>query len=146
MGRSVYVPSDATHTAYIDLTDEGECDDDYSYHWDSFLDSLSEAIQDRYKSFERESNQWEGREGRVILSNGHARIVVAEYCGCVSVSLLPNECPSGYYTEQDGLHRGWCERVGSNFVDLIRRTYPVSCILPLGTMSNGVTVYQRAGG
>ena len=80
MGRSVAVPGDASATVYFVF--EGEDRQD----WDSFIDGIREACEPL--KFPK-ADRWVDRELRVVAENpARGAIVVAEYLGLVSVSLV----------------------------------------------------------
>ena len=139
MGRSVSTPSNASVTVYLDMGELDGPDD-----WDGFIDGLRDVVRTKYPTME-DDDRWLDREDHVIASNAHADLVVCEYCGCVSVSLVPTQERSGYYPEQQNLHDAWCEQVAVNFRDLLHRAFPDSAMGRIGTMSNGVSVYQKIG-
>ena len=141
MGRSVYTPALAIAIGYIH-TDIAE-----QYEWEDLEDDLRSVISERFKSFARRDENWRtheqsfsAQEGTTILENGHARVVIAEYCGIVSISLVPK----GYYGGSPELAEAWCRRVGTAFEELIQAKY-TEALTPVGTGSNGVTMYQKAG-
>ena len=132
MGQSVSVPHDATRTIYFhsDAIDQWE--------WDDTIDNLRSIIREAYPSFE-DADRWHDREERIVLNNWHAVIVVAEYCGCVSVSIVPDE--SDDWDGFDGLRAAWCEQVGDRWADLLNRAF--GGMVKIGTFSNGESVYQK---
>jgi hypothetical protein len=133
MGRSVYVSTDAVRTVYTHMEIEDQ------WEWEDLLEDLRAVVQHHYPSFDREDS-WMDREGHIVLVNGHARVVVGEYCGCVSISLVPLEhehIASNMYL----LSQAWCERVAKNWYDKVSDMFKV-VLAPVTTMSNGVTVYE----
>lgn len=134
MARSVGVHSDAVVTVYMPF--EGE----HEFAWEHFIDSLRETIVGKYQSFYDEDG-WADREGRIILRNSHAEVVVYEYFGLVSVNLVPRETYD--YPNEDNLARAWCERVADNFRKLLDKTYDTYRLV--GRFSNGEAVYERTG-
>lgn len=137
MGRSVSVPSGASQTVYIEL----DQDEDF---WEDFIDGLKYTICKHWPSFD-DCDRWTEREAHAILENGHADIVVCEYCGLVSVSLVPVDGHygrGGYYDGLGDLHNHWVNQIGDRFAEVLNETY--NGLNRIGTMSNGVSVYQRA--
>ena len=133
MGRSVSVPHNAVCTAYVHLEAEDE------FAWEDFTDDLWHTLRSKYKSLQPD-DRWVGREDKVHWSNAHADIVLAEYCGLVSVSLVPTEDTYYPYDEQ-GLHRAWCEQVSKGFLDLINSSF--GGLRRIGSASNGEAFFQR---
>lgn len=134
MGRSVSVPSGAKSVVYLQY--EGE----ESFEWNDFRDDIACVLQRRFPSLE-DCKGWLDREERIFLENRHANVVIAEYCGCVSVSLVPKE--SEYY-EPTPLAVAWCEQVANSFEATIQKAFPETALRRLGHMSNGCSVYELA--
>lgn len=145
MGRSVAVPTSAICTVFLhDPAGQLEAlDDDYPDLWEDFIAYLIVSIEDRFPSMQ-EDDRGVGRELRVVASNAHADVVVGEYCGCVSVSLVPDRRleDKGDYASYN-LACGWSNRVAESFRKCVEGAFPSSAMRLLGTMSNGVSAYQR---
>lgn len=134
MGRSVATPSNAVATIYLDIS--GDVDHDTGeFDWEWFIDDIRDVIKERYGTFEDEDT-WMGGEIRTILENGHARIAVSDYCGIVSVSLVPVE------DHENHLAKNWCDRISNGFYSHMADRYPKTALIRQGTMSNGVSVYR----
>lgn len=131
MARSVGVHSDAVATVYTTFKGEDEFD------WWSFIDDLRSIIGEKYKSFYNEDD-WVDHEGHIILRNGHADVVVYEYCGLVSINLVPRE---SYYQNEDNLARAWCEQVADGFHKLLDDSFQTYRLV--GRFSNGEAIYER---
>ena len=138
MGRSIGYPSDATFTVYTQF--HGDDEDLHAVLWDEFIDGLQEAVIGRYPSFDRE-DEWHDREGHIILENGHGQIIVYEYCGGVSISLVPIERNDGYFQHANTIHKAWCEQVEKNMRNLLNDHYELWG--KVGSMSNGEGVFTR---
>ena len=131
MSRSVCVPFHAVAVAYVASSFED------TWEWDDFLDDLRGLIISKYPSFEEEDS-WYGREEMSILYNRHADVVVSEYCGLVSVSLVPRDpCD-----DLSSLAEAWCARVASNFEKLINESYSTA-VRKIATFSNGEALYEK---
>lgn len=129
MGRCVYTPSRAVATAYGHFEGEG-------FEWENLLCDLSAAISGRYPSF-RPAAGWRDREGRIILRSRTCSVVVGEYCGCLSVSLVVDD--DGEYR---ALSHSWAGQISRNWQRLVESTLP-NPMWRVGVMSNGEAVYQR---
>lgn len=136
MGRSVSVPTYAVSTAYISLGDSMDTHD-----WDWFVDDIRAVLKHRYPSLS-DADRWLGREDHVIASNCHADIVLCEYCGLVSLSIVPTQEDGWHYGPEQNLHDAWCNQVADGFRAVIAANWPT--YNRIGTMSNGVSVYQPA--
>lgn len=150
MGRSVARPSDAVETVYLhephrSPDEDGDYDGyDAQDDWDYFCEDLQNVVRERFPSFQEDST-WVGNEEKSILENGHARIVVAEYCGTVSVSLVPLEHTYSY-DNRGLLAAAWCRQVADSFRQHLHKRYPQSAMTRLGSMSNGEAVYRKVDG
>lgn len=138
MGRSVAVPRNAVATVYIPA--EPDQFDDYM-DWADFLDDIRAVVRGKYPSMDN-ADRWLEREEHVIAENAHGDVVLCEYCGMVSVSLVPTEAGYPYESEQN-LHDGWCRQVEDGFRGALNTAF--GGYVRTGTMSNGVSVYQKAG-
>lgn len=130
MGRSVSVPSNAVSTVYIHLDEPLDPD----FGRDEFVDDLRIVIREHYPSFADDS-KWVGREERSILRNDHARIVVAEYCGVVSVSLVPDDDYRAVMAES------WCRSIALRWYTRVNAAYS-NAMQKVCTMSNGESVFR----
>ena len=139
MGRSVAVPSDAAETVYIAILDTEY--DDGPFGFDDLIGDIQAAVRKRYPSFEN-ADGWLGNEERVIARNDHALIVLCEYCGLASVSLVPNPDAGA---EGEDLARAWCEQVGRNWRARLEQAFSPHAVRRVATASNGESFYKRAG-
>jgi hypothetical protein len=135
MGRSVAVPSDAIATVYVDHGCEDPID------WDDWVEDVRNVIRSDYPSFSVD-DRWVGQEERAILSNCRADVVVAEYCGLASISLVPTEESLAYLSEQN-LHDAWCEQIEARWTERINAAF--NGLRKVATFSNGESVYERVG-
>lgn len=141
MGRSVCVPSEATATVYLHHpSEESNTKDSACEDWGDFLEDLQGVLQSRYPSL-RVRDHWADREEHIILANTHANIIVCEYCGIVSVSVVPYHGP---YSEPTALALSWCQQIGHrSFYQTLLKAYPDRCLHRLGSFSNGESVYKH---
>lgn len=131
MGRSVWTHSDAIETVFF----EYECDD--SFEWNEFIRDVRDTIRARFPSFQY-ADRWPERESHEILYNELAEIVISEYCGLVSLGIVPrlNDWHNETY------RRNFAERFCLNSVaPFLRETY--GRLARITTMSNGEGVYRR---
>ena len=135
MGRSVYTPADAVQTVYLDVSEFTD-----RYMWEELIDDLRHVLQEIIPSM-HVTDTWLGREGHKILGNQHADVVIAEYGGIASVSLVPCSRPGYGEPEYVELAKNWCARVG--FAKHMRKMFGGSCLERMGTMSNGVSVFKK---
>lgn len=113
MGRSVDYASNASAVVYLTFEEENDFFIDEA--WSDFVDNIREVLQRRFKSFVHQDG-WVSRERRLILDNRFAEVQIAEYCGLVSVSLVPSE---EYYPE---LGEAWCNQIAANFQKILNES------------------------
>ena len=153
MGRSVNYPSNAAAVRYVDTSwvgystdDDGDSFfDEYQSQddWDYFIDDVYNIVKSKYPSFEK-ANSWIGNELNVIAENNHAQIVVSEYCGLASISLVAKQS-EGYYSEDirnDNIANAWTGQIANNFTKLIAKNF-INTYAKLASMSNGEGVFER---
>lgn len=137
MGRSVSVPSGAVATVYLDGLDIED-----ELFWEDFVDSVQFTVSRRYPSFET-ADHWVDDEEKAILENEHAIVVLAEYCGCVSVSLVPKDQGDGLWGDHAASAEAWCRQVADNWRQALQEAFPERAMVRIGGMSNGVSVYRK---
>jgi hypothetical protein len=126
--------SDAV-TIFADVSDIEE-----SYEWEDFLTNVRWVGTGRWPSF-YEVDEWDGREERRILQNDLARIVVCEYCGLASINLAARTSLGEYSPDLTPLAKRWVAQIAGNFCKWMQEHF--TCYAKQGTMSNGVSVYEK---
>jgi hypothetical protein len=131
MGRSVYVPYDAAVTAYVAV----DCED-----WLEILDAelcaalpslKSNICRGYYPAYRGERYDYYSREAVVVASNKLCDVVVAEYCGLASVSLVPTAGNLGW---------AWANKVRAK---LMKCCEPAgNLLIKKGTFSNGEAIFD----
>ena len=134
MGRNVMTVNDAV-VVYVNLGDIEDGDD-----FQNFIDQVRWAVCEKWPSF-FEVDKWDGREEHRILENEFARIVVCEYCGVASINLAVCTSLWQYTPDYTPLAEHWVEQVASNFCKWMGGHF--DCLAKAGTMSNGVSVFER---
>jgi len=124
-----------TPVAYLDTSEVG---DEWDYR--EYLEELRYRISDKYQSFNHKDH-WYGQEGRIILENDHAMVVVCEYCGLTSISIVPTEYDGWHEDDQRmiNLQSHWIDQVMPGLQSLFPERY-----YKTGCFSNGECVYQKA--
>ena len=136
MGRSVDYDSDAIAVAYVDGSDIQD-----SFEFDEYIESVQDYVKELWPSFDAE-DRWIGRELRLIAENSMAYIAVSEYCGLISLSLVPKteQYLNSYYSDEVALANltgAWTARIAPKFMKSFNQ------FNRLGSFSNGESVYQR---
>jgi len=133
MGRGVSVPSGAFAVAYRGLEYQ-EQQDDQQLEWEALVQYEKERVQKYWPSFQ-DCDKWLDREDHAVLENAFAYFGISEYCGCVSLWLVPkDQCDSN---QTFALRQHWQEQVGQHFVNRM------GTMVKLGTFSNGESVFKR---
>jgi len=119
MPRGVYYNRDAALTVHIDSSDwvpEGE-ESIGPELWRETVDYILEMIEERWKSF-CSCNRWDGNEEHVLLENDHAEVMVYEYCGMTSISLVPHN------EEHPELAEHWCGQIAAGLQAMLDKAFP----------------------
>lgn len=141
MGRGVNTVSNSEYVGYI------RCAFD---EFDEFGESVDEVIDDLIYSIklglpsldEPWKSVWDG-EAKLVLENNLVNVWLSEYCGTISVCVTPVE-DDGYNDRYfGGLSINWINQV-SNTLDKILKSSMGTAMNKLGTMSNGVSVFENA--
>lgn len=130
MARSVYVPSGAEVVAYASV----ECEDQFDFRM--LMEDLVCSLEGAFPSVSKDKG-YEGREGAVVASNRLVKFVVAEYCGLLSVSIVPKD--DEYY----GLGKGFANKVEAKFKKVVAGVFG-GIYNRVGAFSNGECIYQKA--
>lgn len=137
MGRSVSTPHNCEVVCYRDvshMTDE--------WDWDFFKEWIVEDCKSKWKSL-YESDEWLGREDKVLLENEHCYIGVSEYCGLAAIWLKSKgeDYEDSYYPEEASL-----ANLANHFTKVIGPGFEkmFSEFKKIGTFSNGESVYEKA--
>lgn len=98
--------------------------------------------QSDYK--ERALHQSADRECFPILYNGNAVVVLSEYCGIASVSVVPLELMRGDYygPRKESLERHWIRQAEARINAALDSV--VDHFVCCGRFSNGVAIYEKA--
>lgn len=132
MGRSVSYASGSVAVAYR----THDCEEDFDFQW--YIEDLQESGRAAFPSMQA-CDVWIDREDRAILENNLAYIGISEYCGLVSVWLLPKEFTGGYDDDarNANLAAAWCAKVKPKFMAMFGELRKV------GQFSNGEVLFER---
>ena len=167
MGRSVSVPTGATIVAYREFeqsllaicetcgdphwSDEqvtqccgGELEYEGSHDqlcddWDNLKLWVTEVCQEHWPSL-WENPRHLNNEDFILLENHLAQIGVSEYCGLVSLWVVPTGDSTEYYSGENvtGLAEHWCNQIRNKFHTLFGE------LTKHGTASNGEAFFTRS--
>ena len=150
MGRSVATLSRADLVLYFDGEFLSGLDEDGEYNagiatlnWEDFYSELKYAIKKRFKSYD-DCEKWEHNEVSIFLENELAEIGISEYCGCCSLSIRAKD-DEFYSNEQfkEGIAKHHVDQIEKGLVQCLKDA-GVIVLNRLGTMSNGVGVFEKA--
>jgi len=108
---------------------------DDPYAFTMIEEDVVESSKSQWPSF-YDVDKWLGRENHAILENRYAQIGMSEYCGLVSVWLVPLDVDD----REVGLRDQWIASIRPRFEKFF------SELVKVGTFSNGESVYQRRTG
>jgi len=142
MGRSVDYLSNASLVAYcnpsfMEDTEDGSEEPSGYFDWQEFRDDIEGQLKEAFPSLSDVKNRWCGRETRIILENNLVEIGISEYCGLVSISILPNN--SLDLIPYD-LANYWINRIKSRLLSIVKVYNGINRV---GTFSNGEGVYEN---
>lgn len=123
----------------------GELEPDYSgdfatSEFEYLVDWIRDTFTERFPSMDK-CDRWAHGYGAMnelhcIVANNLCDVYIAEYCGMVSISLVPTG-EASYSEDTTGLARGWTERYATPALNEFGEYAPVA------TASNGETFYRR---
>ena len=133
MSRTVARPCNAEDVVYIVCS----CPDEYDpqSHWEDMLGAIRCVLRKHTPSL-LDRDTLEGRELTTVQGNRWVKIVVAEYCGLVSVSVVKN------YAGRNGLGDRFLRQFLKRFTPSLRECFGEDALMCIGTASNGEAFYR----
>ncbi len=140
MGRGVETigPNVLYFDANFETDDVDQCsDDENSFIWEDLIENLREALSSAFSSLKEYHGgaEYPYREQAGILENYHVKIYISEYCGCGAISVTT------WDSEYPELADSWVIQVWKKMTKIIGEH--VDLLTKLGTMSNGVSVFEK---
>lgn len=133
MARSVGIHPYAAAVVYINAEEYSSSLDG----WECFLQDLEGVLTSYYDDMQP-ARGWHGREGRILLENDRAEVVVYAYYDLASVNLVAKD---GYDEEDLEDNEDWCAEQVEGFERLLHANF--DCLELVGRFSNGEAIYQR---
>ncbi len=133
MSRSVWTHSDSLETVFFALEFD---EDDSDFVWSDLMEDIRETLKAKFPSFEN-ANSWPERESYCLLENDYAQIVLSEYCGLVSLGVVPY-VNSDYNDYRENFGPAWCSK---NVAPFLRKTW--GRLRHIATASNGEAFFER---
>jgi hypothetical protein len=114
MGRGNFYMQGQAQSAIIHYETEFEDEDGEMQHddtaFDFLLDMITSALEEAFPTLKRCDNR---RGGDAILENAHCEVFIDDYCGNLSICLVPKDDDG-----KEGFHRQWCEKI--KFLEALR--------------------------
>jgi hypothetical protein len=161
MGRSVWTHSNAVETVFREINNChdycAECDvgvdgyecpkcgtsmydesgDTARYEFNDLVGDIRDLFKQQFPSM-HDCDHWPERESHAIVENDHCMVVISEYCGLVSIGVVPTGYEGYYSPITTGIAANWAERFAAPY---LRKQF--GKLEKVGTMSNGESVYER---
>jgi hypothetical protein len=116
------------------------------YDFDEFLEDLGNVVQEKYPSFTKlgKDSKEDERECFIVLENGAAQISVSEYCGLISVGLVPRAVDWGYDNSArvNAMRQNWTAQIAANFKKHLHKRFSESALISQGHASNGEQFFR----
>jgi len=128
MGRSVSRPRNAEVVCYQHREFEGD-----DWEWDNFKEDIAESCKSVWPSLD-DCDEWLDREDHAILENTLVYIGLSEYCGLVSIWIVPKNFDG--YDDYEPLAHHWIGQIEDRFTEMF------SELVYGGSFSNGEAVFH----
>jgi hypothetical protein len=137
MSRTVATARNSVSIVYFPVTysehSEEENEQNYVlFEFDELIEDVRNMVGEKYPSFQK-CDKWLDREVHAILENDHAYITISEYCGLVSLCLVPKE--------ESALSEPWCYKVAGSWSAWLNKKF--GGLVKTGTASNGEAFFRR---
>lgn len=139
MGRSVSYANNSVHVEYatFECEDEFDASDDFRWSLDDFAEQICKAFPSASTC-----DEWVGREDHAVAENSFAYFGVSEYCGLVSMWVLPKDDD---YATSTGLRDRWIDQIEAKFSKVCGTCFGQS-LKSVGRFSNGEQMFRPANG
>jgi len=151
MGRSVSYLNNADLVLYFNgdflsgLDEDGEYNEGLAQiNWEDFYSNLKYEIKKRFISYD-DCDKWDNNETNIFLENELAEIGLSEYCGLCSLSVRAkdDEFYNSYEKVKEGIAKHHVKQIEKSLVKCLENV-GVEVLNRLGTMSNGIGVFEKA--
>lgn len=129
MGRSVSYPTDATTVLFVQ-----EEDPDDVFFFEDALEDFKSLMTEYFKSL-GETDVWVGREDHAVLENNLAYFGISEYCGMLSLWVLPKE-------NFINLSVNWTNQIADKFKKAVKNSFG-EVYVKVGRFSDGTSLYEK---
>lgn len=129
MGRSVSYPSDATTVLFV-----REEDPDDVFFFEYAIEEFKSLMTKYFKSL-GETDVWVGEEDHAVLENNLAYFGISEYCGMLSLWVLPKE-------NFINLSVNWTNQIANKFKKAVKNSFG-EVYVARASFSDGTTLYEK---
>lgn len=133
MARSVGIHPYAAAVVYVNVEGYSSALEE----WEWFVRDLEGVLMSYYDDMQP-ARGWHGREGKILLENDRAEVVVYAYYDLASVNLVAKD---GYDEEDLKDNEDWCAEQVEGFERLLHANF--DCLELVGRFSNGEAIYRR---
>lgn len=114
-----------------------------SENWDEAKANLINRLQELFPSLQPPCrNKWQG-ECQIALENELVYVAIAEYCGCVSLSIAARGETEWEYDASIPLAERWTASVYKRLRRNLRGLLFLDLMCKVGTFSNGESVFEK---
>lgn len=167
MSRSVAVPNGAEFVAYLDVEEVGLAGTDANgepvfpgepgwenraetFHdetgdeWCWWIGNLQGLLAEWFPSL-KPADRAIGREEYLVAENRLAGVVVCEYGGIASLSIVPRHtyADGDWWNQSENLQGQWIGQVERSLRRRLLKAFGDSLLFKIGTASNGESYYRR---
>jgi hypothetical protein len=141
MGRSVSYANGSEVVIYAHVEEVYDDEDNYDefgtqFAWDCAIENLVDYSTEAFPSLNT-CDEWLGREDHAILENKLVYVGVSEYCGLVSVWVVPKD--NEYYA----LGVASANNMKAKLEQIVQNAFGVR-LNQIGRFSNGEAVFSKA--
>jgi hypothetical protein len=140
MGRSVSFANGSEVIIYSHIEDIYDDDDNFDEYatqdnFDSAVEYLKETTIEAFPSLS-ECNVWLGNEDHAILENQLVYIGLSEYCGLISVWVVPKD------DELYAFGVAFAQKIKSKLNNIVKNAFGIQ-LKQVGRFSNGEALFER---
>lgn len=119
-------------------------EDESRDNWDYFKEELTNKLTSLFPSLAAPDRHKYDGECHIILENRLAYFAIAEYCGCVSLSIAIRGNFDEYYADFIPLSGRWIASISKKLRANLNNLPYATRIVKIATASNGESFYEKA--
>jgi hypothetical protein len=145
MGRSVSYANGSEVVIYAHIEAVYDDEDNYDefesqYAWDCAIENLVDSSLEAFPSLNK-CDEWLGREDHAILESNLVYVGISEYCGLVSVWVVPKDKDSDKNYFSFGVRSA--NIMKAKLEQIVQESFGVR-LNKVGQFSNGEAVFNKA--